>query len=377
MPRRVRRAWFTVITAAALAAGCLKPNPAYDSVETDGASGGSTTTTTTGTTTVTTGVVPTSSTATTEAPGTSEATTTTTASTTAVLPDMSSGTTETSTGGPVGCWDLGIDDWAVATLPLEPFGSSPMLSPDAKTLHWRAFLGDEWHVIRSTRDDPLAAFPPGMSSWPSSSYQADRPAFVEGTQELFFDSPGGDIYVLPRDGDLWGAPTVAGGAKAFGSDHESHPNPTADGATLLFQRDDGPPFGQFQLGFNFYQIARDPRIHATFPDVTPMKVTPSDPGFGVLACPALAPDGLRLFFGAFDSEGGGQGDPNDGRAGVWFAERDSLDAGWHTVTRSTSLRVGGFVTCPVAVSADGCQLTLQLFTVGPGSTEMRLARRGQ
>ncbi|MCY1005941.1 hypothetical protein OV079_10250 [Nannocystis pusilla] len=46
-----------------------------------------------------------------------------------------------------------------------------------------------------------------------------------------------------------------------------------------------------------------------------MQVTPSDPGFGVLACPALAPDGLRLFFGAFDSEGGGQGDPNDGRAG--------------------------------------------------------------
>ncbi|WP_143140653.1 hypothetical protein [Nannocystis exedens] len=367
----MRRARCTVAVAA-LVAGCLKPNPAYDSVETDGGTVGSTTTTTTSTTS--TGVVPTSSTGTTEVTGTSAVTTST--ATSGVLPDMSSGTTDTTTGEPTSCWDLGIDNWDVSTLSLDPPGSSPMLTPDAKTLHWRAFLGNEWHVIRSARDDPAVAFPAGMSIWPTSSYQADRPAFVAGTQELFFDSPGGDIYVLPRDGDGWGTPTAAGGAQAFGIGHESHPNPTADGAVLLFQRDDGLPFGQFQLGFNFYQITRDPQIHATFPDVPPVKVSPSDPGFGVLACPALAPDGLRLFFGAFDSDGGGQGNPNDGRAGVWFAERDSLDGGWHTVVRSPSLRVAGFVTCPVAVSADGCQLTLQLFTIGPGPTETRLARRG-
>jgi hypothetical protein len=293
-----------------------------------------------------------------------------------VFPDMSSGTTETSTGGPAGCWDLGVDDWDVVSLELDPPGSSPMLSPDAKTLHWRAFLGDEWHVVRSTRDDPEVAFPAGMSIWPSSSYQADHPAFVAGTQELFFGGVGGDIYVLPREGDMWGTPTAAGGAQAFGIRVETHPNPAADGAILLFQRDDGPPFGQFQFGFNFYQLARDPQVHETFPDLSPVKVTPSDPGFGILACPALSPDGLRLFFGAFDSEGGGQGDPNDGRAGVWFAERDSVAAPWHTVTRSASLRVAGFVTCPVAVSADGCQLTLDLFTIGPGPTETRIARRG-
>lgn len=354
------------MTAAALVAGCLRQNPAFDGEGgTGGGSGGATSTTTSTTTTTS---APTSTTdASTGSP-------TTSSSTTGVLPDMSSGTTET-TAGPVGCWGLGVEDWAIESLGLDPPGSSPMLSPDAETLHWRAFLGGQWHVVRSTRDDPAVAFPAGASVWPSSSYEADHPAFVAATQELFFGG-NGDIYVLPRDGDGWGAPTVAGGALAFGNRVESHPNPTADGATLLFQRDDGPAWGQFQLGFKFWQVARDPQVHPSFPDVAPVEVTPADPGFGVLACPALAPDGLRLFFGAFDSEGGGFGDPNDGRAGVWFAERDSLDASWQGVTRSAQLRVPGFVTCPVAVSADGCQLTLALFTIGPGTPESRIARRG-
>ncbi len=124
---------------------------------------------------------------------------------------------------------------------------------------------------------------------------------------------------MPREGDVWGVPTVAGGVQAFGGAQETHPNPTGrrrDAAVPARRR---PGFGQFNVGYNFYQVSRDPEMHPTFPDVAPVKVTPSDPGFGIAACPALAPDGLRLFFGGFDSLGGGLGDPNDGRAGVGSA----------------------------------------------------------
>ena len=90
-------------------------------------------------------------------------------------------------------------------LPLDPPGGSPMLSPDAKVLHWRALLDNEWHVIRAARDDVTLPFPPGTSTWPASDFAADYPAFVAGTQELFFAGLG-DIYVMPRDGDVWGVP---------------------------------------------------------------------------------------------------------------------------------------------------------------------------
>lgn len=368
----MRRVW---CTAAALAAGCLKPNPGFDVADSDSAgTGASTGANTTAVPTTTTTTSPTTGSATTEA-DTSTATSLP-VSTTGVPPDMSSGTTDGTTGEPANCWGLGLDAWTVEALPLDPSGGSPMLSPDAKVLHWRALLNNEWHVIRAARDDVTLPFPPGTSTWPANDFAADYPAFVAGTQELFFAGLG-DIYVMPRDGDVWGVPTVAGGVQAFGGAQETHPNPTADGATLLFQRDDGPGFGQFNVGYNFYQVSRDPEVHPTFPDVAPLKVTPTDPGFGIAACPALAPDGLRLFFGGFDSLGGGLGDPNDGRAGVWFGERDSVGAGsWIGLTRSDQLREQGFVTCPVAVSADGCQLTLALFTIGPGTYETRLARRG-
>jgi hypothetical protein len=357
--------------------GCLKLNPGFDEA-TEGDAGPSTT----GTTTGTTGVTPTTAVATTESSdGTLDATSTaavtaSTSSTTGVPPDMSSGTTESTGGAPTACWDLGIEAWTVEPLVLDPPGSEPTLSPDALTMHWRAQIGQQLHVVRSTRADVDAVFPAGGSAWPALGFSADHPVYVAATQELFFHEGGGEIYRVPHKGGVWGVPTIAGGVTAFGGDRESHPNPTADGANLLFQRDDGEPFGQFGGSYNFYQIARDPLLHMTFPDVAPLKVTPDHPGLGIVVCPSLAPDGLHMFFSALESAGG-DGDVNDGRVGVWYGRRDQVaSAAWVDVTRSEQLRESGFITCPVSVSADGCHLTLALFVFGGNGYETRIARRG-
>lgn len=365
---------WVVAATLVLTAACLTLNPAFE-VSTTGATAG----TASGAMTdgMTTGVEtasPTTGSATTT-PTTGAVTSTGAGSTT----DMVSGTGGSTTGDAMDCWDLGIDAWTLGPIDLKPAPGWPSMSPDARTVYYRALVDTEWVIFRTTRptvDDPFD--PNGAKFFPSSTYDAEYADFVDATQELFYTGNGGDIYVVKHDGIGWGQPTVAGGVQAFGIETESHGNLTADGALLLFQRKDGPAWGQFDPTFNFYQITRDPQVHATFPDLAPLKVTPVDPGFGVLVCPAMAPDGLHLFFSGFDSAGGGLGDPNDGRGGVWYARRDAIgDATWQGLTRSEQLREPGFITCPVSISADGCHLTLMKFQIeGDGLLKYHLARRG-
>lgn len=360
--------------------GCTWPNPAFD-VSQSGAAGAGSEGTSTGAG-ATTGAPTTGLTSGAGDPtGAVSATGDVSAGSGSTAAEMSSGTGDT-TGEPTSCWGLG-DVWSLAPLQLEEAGAgAASLSPDGLKIYYRVDGGMVPEIRRAERKTRSEPFPSaGAPFYAEAGVMAiGYPAVRAGETELFFTETymdqTSDVYVVRSAQGTWGKFFIAGGVSLFGGATESHPQITEDGVHLLFQRNDGAKEGVLDPTWNFYQAARDPRT-PTFPDVAPTHVTPTG-SFVHPVCPALSPDGLHLFFGAGDEKAASFDELNDGRVGVWSARRDAPDdPSWQDVARSAVLRQVGVATCPRSVTADGCLMVIEQFTLaGPPSYAMLLARRG-
>lgn len=299
---------------------------------------------------------------------TTTALTTTAPATTTTDIDLTTSTTTTTTSDPttddppaVDCWARGTAGWPITGTPLDlpsDDPTAPRLTADGLTLIYTAGTPKRPH--RATRADRLAPFLGGspIAAWP----EEDDTPFSDGTLDL------GDIELLVSDGDNirfslklpdgfdpYTAPLALGLPVNTPDQVESYPNPAADGSLLLIQRDDGPPFSLLQATWRFWQYDR--------PDATPggafsggLDVTPIAPPLTIAVCPALAPDGLHLFFTSFEADAITADSLQ--QLDIYYTRRDTIASPWQQPERLPDLNDGQGITCAASVTADGCTLTV-------------------
>lgn len=360
-------------------AGCTLPNPAYD--EPTAGSAGLDTGTSAAPTSATTGPPPTTGAASTGSSGpgapTGEATTTAVAATsgtdTSTGPDATTGgSTDTgeagTTGAPATCWDHAIDAWPPATK-LGGFADvspvDPEISADGLSLVYVAGTDANRQLFRSSRAARHDPFPNGKPIALWNDVAAGYPAFALGFEELLVAVDGEIRASKYKPGDVndqYDDPLPLANVNTGYA--ESHPNGVLDGTRLLLQRDDGPPTAGLRSSYRFWEFRREPPV-ALGDYSAGVDVSPQVPPLQVVLCPALAPDGLDLFFtstqaGAFDKESASD------VMRVFHTRRADLDAAWEAPTPLLSIPSTGGVLCPSSVSADGCALTYVEFPYGMG-----------
>jgi len=350
-------------------------NPAFDplgttgSAESSSSSGAPPGVTTTGVSPTTTGVVATSTDTSTDPV---VETTSGSESSGGTSMGASSSSDEETTVGTKDCWDQGADGWqsGVKVEGLTGVGaSSGTISPDGLTLHYVADIPRRLHrVERASRD---VGFGGGekIAAWDGlESFSPDHPAVTLDGAEIYYhyrqnNFDGMSLQVSLRNefnpGDEYGPPTPALGV-APGTVPDEIPAVTKDGNILLVQRKDGPVTpGLIGKGWNFYQFER----MAPMPGQAwvPIGVfTPMNPPLNLALCPALSPDGLHLLFTSTSVDDLGFGKVNE-ETGVWLAERGNVHEPWGAPVEVTALGKGDGVSCPRAVTEDGCTLVYDRF----------------
>ena len=91
-------------------------------------------------------------------------------------------------------------------------------------------------------------------------------------------------------------------------------------------------------------------------------------------CPVFADNGLRLFFGSSHEATLAPVLPVNALS-IYYTERGTLTDAWQPPQR-IAIDGGLSQVCPRAISADGCELWITYFTLGPGGNAVwHIARR--
>jgi len=379
-----------LLLVAGLAPACTIPNPAFDVA---GATGTTTSSTSSGG--ELTGPPPT--TGATDAPDdtgsstvgeataviTGGMTTSETAAASTGDSDDSTGDSSTgdaTTGEPGGCWGQGAAGWPFEGTPLDTFidkrPADPILSPDGLRIHYVAL--DPPRPFVSTRPSPGDPFPNGkqVALWGNDpNLKAAYPNVVLDGAEMLL-SINFDVYsatATPAKPDKFALPVPLLGPNT--AHEESVITATADSATLIVTRRDGPPILPVldSGSFRFYQYTRA-QLQPGAPYVGGADVTPQVGPLGLALCPALSPDGLHLFFASTTSDTLTDQNAND-VVGIFYTSRPEGAASWAPPQPIGIAHAGKGVTCPSSVTADGCQLAFHRFIFKGDDYSMHLATR--
>jgi len=301
--------------------------------------------------------------------------TTTTSESTTTVHDPTT-TTET-TGMPPqdGCWDQDVSTWLPGDRLELGEVVNPFLPADGLHLYYLNLPERRPHVsIRAELTDP---FLPGtmLAKWlalPEDDVPLSPVVLVN--DQLLLLSSMSDIYVsfaTPQDPEKFTLPVLLTGTVNTAEHQEGSLTATADAEILIVTRNDGPPLDPLPYTFSFHQFVHtdDP----VDPYVGGGDVTPQNPPLNLSVCPALSPDGLRLFY---TSNVGDTLDPVDfSTFAIFYTTRTALDAPWAPVTRIPGLTGTDGIVCASSVTADGCQLVYYTSTLFGTEPSKFLARR--
>lgn len=210
-------------------------------------------------------------------------------------------------------------------------------------------------ATRANRSAPFVsgALIPGFEGADWAAIDVGQPTAV-GPDEMVFTTPAnnGDLWVATRPGGS-GSVTSRRYTETFinTADVEGTPTLTADGERMIFARaGSGTPYGLYEA--------------------TRLTTTPGSAWIGVsaltslnnasysVACPALSPDGLTLYF-ATNSEA-----PTSASTQVFVTQRTSRTTAFGTPVAVPALSVPGKLNCPRSITADGCELYLSNDSTG-------------
>lgn len=188
-----------------------------------------------------------------------------------------------------------------------------------------------------------------------------------GKNALFLTSLGAGVYNPPVD--MGPQVNVSG----FDS---SRATVTADGQLAIFTRNDGAFSSPLNRTlYRLYQMSRTPPVTPGSSFSSPVNIVIAQiPSQEDMTCPALAPDGKFLFFGStYPILTNGTFSDLTHATSVYFATRSP--PGWATPVQLEKLSDPSLHTCPVSVTADGCELYLRRFSSVVDATEIWVAKR--
>lgn len=308
--------------------------------------------------------------------------TTTTDETTAALTSSTTSTADDSTGSddstgestdPDACWDLPPASWQAELTVLEKFADlgphDPWIAPDGLSLVYIA--NDDYRPFRTTRASRLDPFLNGapITLWGPNPPYPGYPRLSLADEELL-TSYEGDLYFsvfkIGDPNDQYTVPALLPGPVNSNKPEEIL-TITADGTTLIVQRDETMPMQPFPFDRRFYQFTRvDPKPGDMF--IEGQDVTPYVGPHGFALCPTLSPDGLRLLFASTDSIDFTEQNIAD-VVKIFSTTRATLTSGWDPPVRLDAIPPGGGVLCPTSITSDGCALTYVKFEYG-GATDL-------
>lgn len=372
----------TPIALVFVLAACTITNPAFDLLSTGSTGGTTTAVTPTGEVEGTSGIDGTSTGA---VGSTGEPTTSGEEGTTSTTGDGSSDTSSgdgesgVDTDAPVSCWGMGAAGWPLGGVPLsfEDVGATdPAISPDGLQLHYVAT--DQRRPFVSTRPTRIDGFPNGtqLAVWGNdAAIKIGYPHVVLGGQEMLMIDLGEVVYseFQPLQPDKYSKPQKLAGPNT-GHD-EVQVTATADGALMIVSRVDGPPIPPLlgRASYRFHQFTRAmPTPGGAF--VGDLDVTPLVEPLHLATCPALSPDGLRLFFASTDAPTL-DADNVDEAVDIYYTERADALAPWAAPQKLAIANNGNGISCPSSVTADGCELAYHQFHYQGGDYKMFIATR--
>ena len=286
----------------------------------------------------------------------------------------------------VSCWDLEPTWPTLLPQNLESLknttGRSTQISADGFTLDYPG--GEEPRVPhRSTRTSREVAFTTGapLPGWPND---ADLIGLWHqlGGQEMVLtvaQTSGPFALYLATGGGPWSSVVNLGSQINESPYASANPTLTEDGAELLFTRADGPiwSFASARLR-RLHSARRDPPVTpgAPFDYQGVVEIAPMGSLSEEMLCPVLSPDGQHLFFASTYPDITNSAS-NAASIRVWLTHR--VGGGWATAIPVTSLDTPIKHTCPMSVTADGCDLTFKRFSYPANpifDTALWVARRG-
>ena len=282
---------------------------------------------------------------------------------------------DTFDAAPIDCNAMPVTAWTTPVPSTDLVGVAgtpaldPYVLPDGLTILFSAANASgksRIHVAtRASRTDPFSgvALLDGFDDATFGTVDVEQPAAV-GLEEIVFAAPPGveDLWVATRAAAS-GPVTTRHYTEAFldTSGIEASPTLSADGARMIFSRG-GASGGSYSL-YEATRLTTSPG--SDWVGVSALSSL-NDPAYSV-ACPALSPDGLTLFY-ASDATA-----PGTTSTTVFVAQRTSVTTAFGSGTPVAALTAAGKFNCPRSITADGCELYLT--TDADGAFSAHVARR--
>lgn len=291
---------------------------------------------------------------------------------------------------PVTCWEQGASGWMPGVGMMGLAGGDPdngTLSGDGLTLY---YVADQtrrlYRAKRASRTDPFLGGQPEL--WPNfDDIRVDHPTATAGGVEILFHywigegmmaTPGKRLkYTVAavNPNDQYSGPENVNGLGGQDGPNDEIPAISADGRVLLVQRRDGSDIPGFGPGWAFRQYKREAPQPGS-PWTEHGAVTPENGALNFALCPALSPDGLRLLYTSTSEAVLTMQNVNN-VMGVWSTQRTDVNSKFDPPVELAAYGEDGGISCPRAVTDDGCTLLYTRFAYGESDGQgMFLGERG-
>ncbi len=292
-----------------------------------------------------------------------------------------------SGGGQNDCWKRAPDDWddivKVDRALLAGGGDAAdfQLAADGLRLVYaasttvmkqtvmRAFMAQ-----RATRNAP---FQGGqlLATWPGTTGNPPGQPWIDATtSEMYLEINAPKVYLARSAlmGVNWSEPVAMTGFQDPGVSH-GDPALAAKGTRLFYWRSDGNG-GVAGPAYQMYEAVRTATADAfSAATAKPMAIAPIGKN-DFMFCPSPAEDGNRFFFASTWPKVVDATNLTHATS-VYYVERSGPSAAWSAPVHLTKLDTLDRENCPHGVTADGCELMFEFWTLATGTTDVFIARR--
>lgn len=266
-----------------------------------------------------------------------------------------------------------------------PAGNAMQVSPDGLSAAYVGVVAGSTVPVMATRASRSMPFgnPQTLADWDFSKPLVQGLWIdLAGAEMLFVavaKAPSLGLFLTTHQGGVWTTPVNMGSQVNNDGMDSAGPTTTADGTLAVYSQNDGvfsPVVGR-QL-YRLHELSRSAPVTpgASFSPQGFIQLDLLTPNEDIM-CPVLSPDGKLLFFGGtYPTLTNGQSGQYDHAIKIFVAQRNNLV--WSNVIHLDTFDSDVRQTCPVSITADGCELYFRRFSfpAGAADSELWVAKRG-